>query len=358
MSRHLLSTAAVVAASIFSLQTLAAAPTVTPSSGGISQPVTLTSFGGALVKKPKVELVPHAGQAGLKPSNLKVVNFSAAQIGAQVTSGLAGVYDVIVTPKDRGAVPVTLPDTFTILVPAPASVDPTSGAGNATVTIHGSRFGDAKSKVTIGGAKAKVKSWTADTIVVLVPKHAPSGPQPVVVTNKAGSSDGTLLFTATGGSSGGGTADEFLRADLSGRGHFDATNANPKGFSVTYSPQNGEQLTFAGTTQPTKGYPDLVISILPLNVARVTPYDIGTVPILPAFTIATLTYSEIKPPSVKIFLASAGNPGSDLKITITGWDGTFLEGTFTGTVVDGTGGSAPPIVVTNGQFRTRRATEP
>jgi hypothetical protein len=346
--------AALLVATVFGLSARGSPPSVSPGSGGISQTVALTQFGFSPVKKPKVQLVPHAGTTGLKPVGLKVTTFSASEIDGQVTAGLAGTYDVVVRPTDKGASPVTLPDTFTIVLPAPAMTDPTTGPAGTVVTIHGSKFGDVKGKVTIGGKKAKVKSWGDDTIVVVVPKAAP-GDQPVVVTNKAGSSDGSLKFdvTSSAPSGGGGKGDEYLRADLSGKGHFEANNGKP-GFVVSWNDANSH-LTFGGTSQPTKGYPDLDISIVPLDVTLPMPYHIGLSPNPPVNALATLSYTEATP-AVKIHSASLGNPGSALDIVVTGWDGTFLEGTFTATLVEAGAGGSAPITVTNGAFRVRRAT--
>jgi hypothetical protein len=94
--------------------------------------------------------------------------------------------------------------------------------------------------------------------------------------------------------------------------------------------------------------------MLPLDVSRAVPYDVGLSPAPPVTTIATLNFGEAKP-AVVLHTASLGAPGASLTVTITGWDGTFLDGTFSGTLVDLAGGTSP-IVVTNGSFRTRRVT--
>jgi len=330
-------------------------PSVNPEQAGISARVALTQLGFSPVKKPKVKFVPHAGQTITKSVGPKVLSFTSTEIDVQVTSGLAGVYDVLVTPRDKGVAPVTLPDTFTLLAPEPASVDPTSGPWKTLVTIHGADFGAPKGKVTIGGKNAAVRHWADDTIRCLVPTRLAAGDCPVVVKNKAGASDGSLVFQCEGKPPKPGTkqADEWIRADLSGKGHFACDNATPS-FVVAWNPTNA-QLTFGGTSQPLKGFPDLDISILPLDVTLPMPYDITTSPQPPLASLATLQYTENATSGVAIHTASLGAVGSSLTVTITAWDGTFLDGTFTGTLVDTTGKTSP-IVVTNGVFRTRRET--
>jgi hypothetical protein len=347
---------ACVAATIVGALAASAGPaSVTPLEAGISAHVALTSLDFTPVKKPKVALLPHDAAAGLKKVVPKIVSFTSTQIDVEVTKGLAGVYDVVVTPRDKGVAPETLPNTLTIVVPHPASLDPTSGPWKTLLTIHGADFGTPRGRVTIGGKNAAVKHWTDDTIRVMVPPRIATGPQPVVVKNKAGDSDGSPTFDCTGAppKPGPHEADEWIRADLSGKGHFEATNAKTGGFYVTYD-DSKQQLTFGGTSQPTLGAPNVYISMLPLDVTRAVPYDVGLSPNPPVTTIATCGYGEAKPVAA-LHVASLGATGASLTITITGWDGTFLDGTFSGTLVDLVGGTAP-IVVTNGQFRTRRVT--
>jgi hypothetical protein len=354
MKSWMKSSACVAAAMVGAFTASAVPPSVTPSEGGISAQVALGRLGFTPVKKPKVQFVPHAGENGLKPVNPKLVSFTSTSIEVEVTKGLAGVYDVVVTPRDKGVAPVTLADTFTLLAPQPASVDPTSGPWKSLVTIHGSAFGTPRGHVTIGGKNAAVKKWTDDTIRAQVPPNIGTGPQPVVVKNKAGASDGALTFDCTGkppkpGASGAG--DEYIRADLAGKGHFEATNAKQASFNVAWDDAHS-QLTFGGVSQPSKGVPSLIISTLPLDVTRPTPFDIGLLPNYPAATIATLGYTD---PTFHFFTATAGATGAALTVTVDAWDGTFLTGHFSGTLVDLTGGS-PSIVVTNGEFKTRRVT--
>jgi hypothetical protein len=176
------------------------------------------------------------------------------------------------------------------------------------------------------------------------------------VKNKAGASDGTLTFDCTGAPpkpNAAGPNDEFIRADLSGHGHYEATNAKLAGFSVTWDDQH-QQLTFGGTVQQATAFKTLLISTLPLDVTRPKPFDIHLAAQQPYLTIATLTYQEVIP-SFVLYSATFGGPGASLTVTVNSWDGTFLEGTFSGTMID-PAGVKPPVIVTNGEFKTRRVT--
>ena len=78
-----------------------------------------------------------------------------------------------------------------------ASLTPGSGSIGQSVTIAGVNFGavQASSTVTFGDAIAAVTSWTATTIVAVVPAGASSGP--VVVTRQGVPSNG-VAFAITG----------------------------------------------------------------------------------------------------------------------------------------------------------------
>jgi uncharacterized protein (TIGR03437 family) len=82
--------------------------------------------------------------------------------------------------------------TFTVTVPTPAitNLSPTSGTVGTTVTITGTNFGTTQgtSTVKFNGVTATVSSWSATSIVVLVPASAITGN--VVVTVGGVSSPG------------------------------------------------------------------------------------------------------------------------------------------------------------------------
>ena len=359
----LVGAAAFAVCAVFSVGTLRAVDvSVFPNSGGIGQEFDLRSFGFTPVKKPRVRLVPHPDQPATKSVWVEVDLVEADRIAVTLRKGAAGVYDVVVVPKDRGVEDVTLPQPFTILLPVVDGTDPPSGAGGTEVTIHGSLFGPSKGKVTIGGKKAKVTSWSDDTIVVVVSKKAPVGDQPVVVVNKAGASTTALTFSVAesapggGGGGGGGGGDgtaQYLRADLSGRPRLDVTDADPLAINVFWE-QFGGQVMFGGTPDTTTSYPALTINIGGLDPGRATPYSIGLLPDQSSLASASMNYVE---DGTVIYLAQFGFEGVSLTVTVTGWDGTFFTGTFSGTLVD-PGGVAAPITVTNGQFRVRSTNAP
>src|SRR5262245_50801819 len=109
--RGFIAFAAALTAAVLSLTARAIDPSVAPNFGGIGQSVALTQLGFSPVKKPKVKLVPHFADSGLKPAGMKVTAFTETKIDATVTGGRAGEYDVTVKPGEKGGATVTLPDT-------------------------------------------------------------------------------------------------------------------------------------------------------------------------------------------------------------------------------------------------------
>ena len=361
--KTLVGAAAIAACAVLSAAPLRAVDiSVQPNQGGIGQNVTLQSFDFAPVKKPRVRLVPHPEQTATKPVWAKVTEFTDSAIELDLTKGAAGVYDVVVVPKDRGVEEVTLSQPFTILAPAPETALPGNGPAGTEVTIHGAYFGPSKGKVTIGGKKAKVKSWADDAIVVVISKKAPAGEQPVVVTNKAGASTVPLSFDVAdsgqggggGGGGGGGSSDLYFRADLSDRGKFDLTNPDSAEFGAAWDQVSG-QLMLRGTTDTFDGLPSLELTINGFVPEGPFPFVVGLEPSPPDLRVAFMQYSE-GDEIPTFYLAGFGMPGAALTVTIASWDGTILTGTFSGTLVDPQG-ALPPIVVTNGMFRVRILTD-
>lgn len=81
-------------------------------------------------------------------------------------------------------------------VPSISGIGPTSGPVGTSVTITGADFGDTQgsSTVTFNGVAATVTSWSAISIVAIVPAGAIDGN--VVVTTGTGSSNGVLFDVA------------------------------------------------------------------------------------------------------------------------------------------------------------------
>jgi hypothetical protein len=146
----------------------------------------------------------------------------------------------------------------------------------------------------------------------------------------------------------------YVRADISGKGHFEVkVGGTPVGLNTVWTPANA-QFTFGGTSKPTSGVPTFFISTLPLDLTLARPFHIGLSPNPPVNAIATMGYTDVGP-AFTSYSAGFGLPGAALDLVITGWDGTYIEGTFTGTMIDLATGK-PPLVVTNGQFRVKLQT--
>lgn len=325
------------AASVGSLLVHAVTLSVSPTEGGIGQNVSLVNFGFVPVKRPKVTLVPRPEQTARRRVVPKLLSFNDAQIDVQVVSGVAGVYDVLVTPRDRGVAAVTLPEPFTILLPEPTSVEPANGPGNVPVAILGSKFGTFRGRVTIGGRVARVTRWLADRIEVVVPKRLKPGAQPIVVTNRAGKSTAPLAFTVDGGTTGG--ASRLFKYDL-GTTHFETTNQDGLYFNATH---NVSQDFFGvGASVPPTAVPSLGLNINNPVFATPMPYDVTTTP--SATGTVTATYAA----GGAVYMASGLN---GFTITITGYADGVIEGLFSGEMSIVAGGGPSPIFITNGQFK-------
>jgi hypothetical protein len=92
-----------------------------------------------------------------------------------------------------------------------------------------------------------------------------------------------------------------------------------------------------------------------IDLSQPRPFHIGLEPNPPVLALATLTYVE-QSTDVSPFMAAPGVTGASLDMVVTGWDGTYVEGTFTATLVDQNPAGAPPIGVTNGRFRVKAVT--
>jgi hypothetical protein len=311
-----------------------AGASINQSSGTIGTIFSIASFGFSPTKAPKVQLVPQAGQAFSKPVSMKVTAFSDIRIDAQVLKGLAGVYDVKITPS--GGLPVIADTSFTIVLPAPASIDPATGPVKVAARIHGASFGTAKGKVTIGGKPAKVTTWADDYIDVVVPKKLAAGAQPVVVIGKAGTSLMGPTYTVTADTSSGG---EFMRLDV-GSLHLEQTKRAQFFFNATYNVS--QNFVGVGVSQPPNANPSFGLNINLPNLATPTPFVVTTSPT--ATGTLTATFSDGKG---SVYQA---NLGSDFTLNVTSYSGGVLAGTFGGTMTKLAGSGAATVTVTGGAF--------
>lgn len=105
---------------------------------------------------------------------------------------VTGPYASVVTPKK--ATPITTPDAYQVKAPAILAVMPEGGWPGDTVTLQGKFFGKKKGKLTLGGKKCKVTSWTMDArtgaseVKFVVPSKLDDWFHDLILTNKVGSS--------------------------------------------------------------------------------------------------------------------------------------------------------------------------
>ena len=105
---------------------------------------------------------------------------------------VTGPYASVVTPKK--ATPITTPDAYQVKAPAILAVMPEGGWPGDTVTLQGKFFGKKKGKLTLGGKKCKVTSWTMDArtgaseVKFVVPSKLDDWFHDLLLTNKVGSS--------------------------------------------------------------------------------------------------------------------------------------------------------------------------
>ena len=106
-------------------------------------------------------------------------------------------YDVTIQPKE--ADPVVIEKSFGVKAPEIDTVDPATGSAGDKITIRGLFFGTREGKVTLGGKKRRVLTWTMDPktgaskVRVVVPKGLSPGIHELTITNEVGSS--TTNFT-------------------------------------------------------------------------------------------------------------------------------------------------------------------
>ena len=103
-----------------------------------------------------------------------------------------GPYASVVTPKK--ASPITTDNAYQVKAPTILSVIPDGGWAGDTVTLQGKFFGKKKGKLTLGGKKCKVTSWTMDArtgaseATFAVPTKLDPGYYTLTLINKVGTS--------------------------------------------------------------------------------------------------------------------------------------------------------------------------
>jgi len=158
-------------------------------------------------------------------------SWSATNIGVPVPSG-ATTGNVVVTVGGVASNGVN----FTVVATASiTSLNPTSGAVGASVTISGTNFGATQgtSTVTLNGTTATPTSWGVTSVVVPVPSGATTGN--VVVTVGGAASNGVNFTVATG------PTVYFYVEDSLGTSRIITTNTGIVCYDADFYPFGGER---------------------------------------------------------------------------------------------------------------------
>ncbi len=136
---------------------------VSPASGAVGTPVTITGTG----------LLDGGGNGAV------TFNGGAATILSQTSTSIQ-----VAVPTNASTGPITVhvngdtakSSTF-LVIPTPkiSSINPNYGAPAALIKISGTHFGPTQGSVTVGGAPSYVVSWSNTAIAVQVPSHAATG---------------------------------------------------------------------------------------------------------------------------------------------------------------------------------------
>jgi plastocyanin len=164
---------------------------LTPMSGGIGDPVSITGSGFGAV----------SGNVTFGASPAITTTWSDGSISCTVPAGLSpGNVSVIITPMGGSASDsVQFTVTGGAIAPPPAIeiINPDNVPAGSPVTISGSGFGAATGTVTFGGSAAAVSTWNDTTIQCTVPVGLSPGPHNVVVTALGGASSTPHTFTVS-----------------------------------------------------------------------------------------------------------------------------------------------------------------
>jgi YD repeat-containing protein len=169
--------------------TVTSAPSITsltPNTGAVGSSITIAggNFGGS------------QGNGGVKFNGTAatITSWSASSIVATVPAG-ATTGNVIVTAAGGVA---SAGKSFTVTAaPSITSLTPNTGPVGSSITIAGSNFGGSQGNgsVKFNGTTATITSWSASSIVAVVPAGATTGN--VVVTAAGGVAASGVTFTVT-----------------------------------------------------------------------------------------------------------------------------------------------------------------
>jgi YD repeat-containing protein len=171
---------------VFTVTSAPSISTLTPGTGAVGSSITIagSNFG------------PSQGNGSVKFNGTAatVTSWSASSIVATVPTG-ATTGNVVVTAAGGIA---SAGKSFTITsAPSITSLSPNTGAVGSSITVAGSNFGatQGNGNVKFNGTTATITSWSASSIVAVVPAGATTGN--VVVTAAGGVSSGGVTFTVT-----------------------------------------------------------------------------------------------------------------------------------------------------------------
>ena len=148
---------------------------------------------GSIVTIKGTNLGIKKGKVALGTVKAKVKSWTPESITAEFKKvSLPGTYPSVVTPKKAPS--ISTENAYQVKAPSILFVVPPGGFVGDTVTIKGKFFGKKKGKLTLGGKKCKVTSWTMDArtgaseVRFVVPTGLDDWFHDLVLTNKVGSS--------------------------------------------------------------------------------------------------------------------------------------------------------------------------
>jgi len=234
--------------------------------------------------------------------------------------------DWVVTEYNNQSAPATFYALGQENAPAITGLSPASGIIGTSVTINGDSFGTSPGTVTFNGQSATISSWSATSIVAVVPPGSNSGP--VVVTSSGGvqSNGFTFIFNSIAPTSGPIGSSVVIAGNT-----FGAT-------------QGSSTVTFNGTpATATQWSANSITAVVPAGATS------GNVVVTAGgFSTPGVPFTLTPAPSIALLTPNSGTVGS--LVTIAGANFGTTQGngtvTFKGTVASVSSWSNSTITVT------------
>jgi RHS repeat-associated protein len=287
--------------------------TLTPTAGPVNSSIVIagtnfrSSQGGSTVKFGTVTATPTAWSS----------TSITAPVPTSVPIGTASVTVTVGGQTSAGA-PFTVNPPPTI-----SSLSPPSGSVGSSVTITGNNFGSLQGTVTFNGTQATINSWSAGSIVAVVP---------------SGATTGAVVVTLPGGVSA--TGPSFTVAPV-------ISNLNPSsgrpGASVTINGSN-----FAGTTGTVtfNGQSAAISTWSNTSIVAVVPNGASSGNVV--VTAGTLQSNPVSftvlAPTISTLTPSSGEPRASITITGSNFGTSGGSVTFNGQTASTTSWSDSSIV--------------